>query len=341
MGAFTSLLDKKPYLLADGATGTSYFDMGLVAGDAPELWNVEHPQRVASLHAAFIAAGSDIILTNSFGGSRYRLMLHGEQDRVGELNTAAARIACAEAGRAARPVVVAGSMGPTGELFEPLGPLTFAAGRAAFAEQAQALAAGGAEVLWLETLSSSEELVAAVAGAAAVDLPIVATLSFDTHGSTMMGISPAELARICMQLDPFPVAIGTNCGVGPAEVVTAIMQIHALDASRVLVAKANCGVPEFRDGAIRYDGTPELMGRYACLARDVGARIIGGCCGTTPDHIRHMHAALRSTGPGGTPDLARIEAVLGKVSEGTRSRCYTDVLEQAVARPRRRRRARV
>ncbi|MDH3694473.1 MAG: betaine--homocysteine S-methyltransferase, partial [Gammaproteobacteria bacterium] len=292
---FVDLLNERPYLLADGATGTNYFNMGLVSGDAPELWNIDHPDRVASLHRSFLDAGSDIILTNTFGGSRYRLKLHNAQDRVHELNVAAAHISRQEADKEERPVIVAGSMGPTGELFEPVGELTFEEGKSAFAEQAAALAEGGVDVLWLETLSSIEELEAAVAGAATVELPMVSTLSFDTNGSTMMGITPVTLANICSQLTPAPVAYGTNCGVGPSEVAAAIIQIHADRAESILIAKANCGIPEFKDGAIRYSGTPELMADYACIVRDAGARIIGGCCGTTSEHVRRMREALDTT----------------------------------------------
>jgi len=337
---FTDLLNERPYLLADGATGTNYFNMGLVSGDAPELWNVDHPERVASLHRGFLDAGSDIILTNTFGGSSYRLKLHNAQDRVHELNVAAARIARQEAEKENRSVIVAGSIGPTGELFEPVGELNFDDGKNAFAEQAEALAEGGVDVLWLETLSSKEELEAAVAGAAMVSLPIVSTLSFDTNGSTMMGITPVTLANICVDLSPAPVAYGTNCGVGPSEVAAAIIQIHSDRAECILVAKANCGIPEFKDGAIRYDGTPELMADYACIVRDAGARIIGGCCGTTAEHIRTMRQALDETPPGPKPDIKMVEARLGKVTDGARSLCLHDVLEQAQPRRKNRRQRR-
>src|SRR6202048_2291981 len=141
----TSLLAQRPWLLADGATGSNLFDRGLQSGDAPERWNAEHPERIADLHRAFVEAGADIILTNSFGGTRHRLKLHKAEDRVAELNGKAARIARSEADRAGRVVLVAGSMGPTGEILEPLGPLSQDAARGAFAEQAAALAQGGAD----------------------------------------------------------------------------------------------------------------------------------------------------------------------------------------------------
>ena len=317
---FIQLLQHKPYLLADGAIGTNLFAMGLCSGDAPELWNSQYPDRVAKLHWRFIEAGSDIILTNSFGGNRYRLKLHQAQDRVAELNRTAARIARDTANAAHREVVVAGSIGPTGELFAPMGTLSFDEAKAAFTEQAAALADGGVDVLWLETLSSREEVEAAIAGAATTGLPIVCTLSFDTNGHTMMGVTPADLAKLCHQVSPHPAACGTNCGIGAPEVVAAILNMAKITApGDVLVAKANCGIPEFIDGTIHYSGTPELMADYARLARDAGARIIGGCCGTTPEHIQAMKTALEDHIPGARPDLETITARLGEISVGART----------------------
>ncbi len=193
--AFLDLLASRPWLLADGATGTNYFDMGLTSGDAPELWNFDHPDRVRRLHGQFVAAGADIILTNTFGGNRYRLKLHDAQNRVRDINVAAAQNARAEADAVVRPVIVAGSMGPTGEIFAPVGTLEHHDGVAAFAEQASALAEGGADVLWIETMSAEEELRAAVEGAGEAGLPIVTTMSFDTNGRTMMGITPGLFRR--------------------------------------------------------------------------------------------------------------------------------------------------
>ena len=314
------LLDERPWLLADGATGTNYFAVGLQTGDAPELWNLEHPERVAELHRAFIEAGSDIVLTNSFGGTANRLKLHQAEDRVAEINRAAAEIARAAADAAERPVVVAGSLGPTGDLFVPLGPLTMEDGIAAFTAQAQALAEGGADALWIETVSSTEELSAAVAGAGTTGLPILCTLSFDTNGRTMMGITPAELAGLARAAAPVPLGFGGNCGIGPAELLVALANMReAAGPEDILVAKSNCGVPEWRDGAIVYQGTPELMADYARTAVDIGARVIGGCCGTTPAHIRAMREALEGYEPGARPSIEAIEARFGAVSRGGRA----------------------
>ncbi len=313
------MLATRSHLLADGATGTNLFAMGLGPGDAPELWNVDHPDRIAELHQAFVDAGADLILTNSFGGNRHRLKLHKAEHRVRELNEAAARITRGIADQAGRDILVAGSIGPTGELFEPLGPLTASDGRDAFAEQAQALAAGGVDLLWIETMSSEDEVRAAVSGAATTGLPIICNVSFDTNGCTMMGITPAEHAKICGGIQPRLDGFGTNCGVGPAEAVACVLTMgEAATAGSVLVAKANCGIPEFVDGAIRYNGTPELMAEYARLARDAGARIIGGCCGTTAAHLQAMRQALDSYTPSSAPSLDTIEARLGPISRGAK-----------------------
>jgi len=317
---FTRLLATRPWLLADGATGSNLFDVGLMSGDAPELWNFEYPERIANLHRSFVEAGADIILTNSFGGTRYRLKLHKAEDQVAEVNLAAARIARAVADASGRDVAVAGSMGPTGEIMEPIGPLTFEQAKAAFAEQAKSLAEGGADVLWIETMSSTEEVRAAVAGAATAGLPIVCTLSFDTNGRTMMGISPSDFAALEKTLVPRLAACGTNCGVGASEVVACIHNLaEAAGPDVVLVAKGNCGIPQYVDGSIVYNGTPEIMAVYARMALDAGARIIGGCCGTSAKHLRAMRDALDAHVPAPSPELAAIVDQLGEVSTGARA----------------------
>ncbi len=308
------LLAHKPYLVADGAMGTNLFRLGLSSGDAPELWNLDQPGRVATVHREFVAAGSEILLTNSFGANRCRLALHGAQDRVPEVNRAAARIAREVVGGRDRRVLVAGSMGPTGEILEPLGSLAFAAAAAAFADQAQGLAEGGCDLLWIETMSSLDELEAALAGAARAGLPSIATMSFDTHGRTMMGVTPADALGFCRALSDRPVAFGANCGIGPAHLVWSIVGLAGAAAPEdLLVAKGNCGMPRFDDGAIVYDGTPEVMAEYACLARDAGASIIGGCCGTRPEHVRAMADALHTRPRGASPERDEIARRLGPI----------------------------
>lgn len=312
---FTEALASREWLLADGATGTNYFQMGLMSGDAPEMWNLEHPERVRSLHRRFIEAGADIVLTNSFGGNRHRLKLHNAQDRVREINLAAARNARAEADAAGRPVYVGGSIGPTGEIFQPVGAMSHEEGAAAFAEQAMALKEGGVDVLWIETMSSEEELRAAVEGAAKADLPIVTTMSFDTNGRTMMGITPKAFGALAASLETQPVAIGANCGVGASELVATVLGITAARPDANVVAKGNCGIPQYVDGHIHYTGTPELMADYARIALDAGAKIIGGCCGTSPEHLAAMRKSLDSYHKGTRPSLDLVEQRLGPVSE--------------------------
>ena len=332
---FTEALASRPWLLADGATGTNYFQMGLVSGDAPELWNFEHPDRVRSLHRRFIEAGADIVLSNSFGGSRYRLKLHNAQDQVREINIAAAKNARAEADAAHRPVYVGGSIGPTGEIFEPVGALSHEDGVAAFAEQAAALKEGDVDVLWIETMSSEEELRAAVEGAARTGLPIVTTMSFDTNGRTMMGITPAAFGALSASLSVAPVAIGANCGVGASELVATVLGITAARPEANVVAKGNCGIPQYIEGHIHYSGTPELMADYARLALDAGAKIIGGCCGTSPEHLAAMRHSLETYTRGARPSVETIETRLGPVSPLAKG--YDTAAAGAERRERRRR----
>ena len=321
MNTFEKLLQKHGTLLADGATGTNFFQMGLQSGDAPELWNVDYPERVAMHYQSFIDAGSDIVLTNTFGGSRYRLMLHQAEQRVHELNYAAVQILKQIVERHEREIIMAGSIGPTGEILAPLGNLQHEEAIAAFAEQALALEAGGADVLWVETMSSREEVECAVRGCQQTRLPIIFTMSFDSNGRTMMGVGAADMMQLNQQLDVH--ACGTNCGIGAAEVVATISNMRACnpepDKDIILVAKANCGIPEFIDGEIVYNGTPEIMARYAVLARNAGARIIGGCCGTTPEHVRAMRAALDKTPRGTPPSVAEIISELGDISAGAQA----------------------
>jgi methionine synthase I (cobalamin-dependent) len=313
---FPEALASRPWMLADGATGTNYFQMGLESGDAPEMWNFEHPDRVRSLHKQFIEAGADIVLTNTFGGNRHRLKLHDAQDQVHAVNVTAAKNARAEADAyEARQIFVAGSIGPTGEIFMPIGAFPYEEGVTAFAEQAMALKDGGVDVLWIETMSSEDELRAAVEGASQAGLPIVTTMSFDTNGRTMMGITPAAFGSLAAALPTQPVAIGANCGVGASELIATVLGITAARPDIAVVAKGNCGIPQYHDGHIHYTGTPELMADYARIAIDAGARIIGGCCGTSPEHLASMRHALEAHSKGARPTIELVEAKLGPVSE--------------------------
>ena len=311
----TELLSERRALLADGATGTNLFAAGLEAGEAPELWNTDAPEKIRALHDGFIASGSDLILTNSFGGTAQRLKLHNAQDRVYELNKRAAEIAREAADAADRPIIVAGSMGPTGELLEPVGALTHEEAVASFAEQARGLIDGGVDVLWAETISSEEEIRAIAEAAKLAGAPFCATLSFDSAGRTMMGVTSHGYAEIATSFDPAAVAIGANCGVGASDLLRTVLGITEAAPDAIVIAKANAGVPKYVDGHIHYDGTPELMARYAVMALRCGARIIGGCCGTTGEHLVQMRAALDSAeAEGPRPALEEIAAELGAFS---------------------------
>src|SRR4029079_8789134 len=290
--SLADLLSSGRTLLADGATGTNYFERGLGAGDPPEFWNLEQPEKVRTLHQQFVEAGADIILTNTFGCNRQRLKLHGFQDRVYELARRAAEIAREVADAAPRPVVVAGSMGPTGELVEPLGQLTDDAAIESFAELARGLKDGGADIAWIETMSAKEEIRAAASGALLAGLPYTATCSFDTAGRTMMGWLPGDLPRVFDGLAEPPVAIGANCGVGASDTLVSLLAMTERDVDTYLISKGNCGVPYFEGTEAVYTGTPELMGKYTQLAVKAGARIVGGCCGTSPTHLAAMRRSL-------------------------------------------------
>lgn len=312
-----ALLAEGRVVLADGATGTNYFRMGLEAGEPPELWSVEHPERVQELHRAFVEAGADLILTNTFGGNRHRLKLHRAEDRVIELNQRAAELAREVADAAPRPVVVAGSVGPTGELFAPLGALTDDEAIATFTEQITGLAAGGADVAWIETMSAPEELRAAALAAIAVGMPYTATGSFDTAGRTMMGLHPESFADVFAGLAPPPLALGANCGVGASDILVTLLAMADAHGARPLISKGNCGVPQFHGSEIVYSGTPDLMAEYARMAVDGGAAIVGGCCGTSPEHLRAMRAALDKHTAAAPPTTPEIIERIGPLANST------------------------
>ncbi|HUD24295.1 MAG TPA: betaine--homocysteine S-methyltransferase [Burkholderiaceae bacterium] len=316
------LLARKPVVFADGGTGTNLFEAGLANGASCELWNVDRPEVVRTLQGRFVDAGADILLTNTFGANRFRFKLHALEDRVHELNVVAARLTRGVADAAGRPVVVAGDIGPTGELIAPLGEQSAEAVEAAFYEQAIALKEGGADIAWIETMFADSELEAAVRAVQRAGLPYVATMSFDSGGRTMMGIKPVDAMRRACQFEVAPLAFGANCGIGPAQLLDSILGL-AEGAVKPLpiVAKGNCGLPVMGDdGQVRYDGTPEIMANYACLARDAGARIIGGCCGTKPVHLEAMVKAVSERPRGPLPAPADIERVIGPIRRVTSRR---------------------
>ncbi|MBW7885009.1 MAG: betaine--homocysteine S-methyltransferase [Caldilineaceae bacterium] len=318
MNVLLDFLQEQEVLVLDGAMGTQLFARGLTSGGSPEEWNVLYPERIQAVHQDYVDAGSQIILTNSFGGTRYRLKLHNLQDRVGELNRAAAQNARAVASRAHQRVLVAGSMGPTGELLEPMGNMTYAKCRDAFAEQAMGLVEGGADILWIETMSDLNEVRAAVEGArrASPDIPICATLSFDTRGRTMMGVTGEQVVEELAGLGL--TAMGANCGNNLPDTEAALAAMHAAAPDVVLIAKANAGIPRYEGDTLVYDGTPDVMGAYADRVRRAGVRLIGACCGSTPAHIRTMRLVLDGEMP--VPDVAVAERPGRTAPENARAR---------------------
>jgi len=312
---FDRLFAQKDVLVADGAMGTNLFELGLADGASSELWNLQFPERVLGVHRSFVNAGADIILSNTFGANRFRLDLHNLTGRVRELNMAGAEIARRASEQSGRQMLVAGSIGPTGDVMAPLGTRTVAEAEEAFHEQADALKEGGVDVAWIETMYSNEELCAAVAGVSRAGLPYVATMNFDTGGCTMMGVRPDDAMRKVSSLECKPLAFGANCGVGPAQLIDSVLGVaSAAEEGDRIVAKANCGLPEIgKDMKARYNGTPAMMAIYACMARAAGASIIGGCCGTRAEHIQAMAAALAGTSRGPAPTYGEIEASLGPV----------------------------
>jgi len=313
----TKLLQEKDFILGDGAMGTNLFDLGLANGEPGELWNLNEPHKIAQIYQGFVDAGSEIILTNTFGANKYRFMLHSDPAFVQDVNITAARIARDVVKGCGRPVIIAGSMGPTGEMPEPYGDRSKADIEEAFYEQAMALKQGGVDIIWIETMFFEDEIDAAAKAVERAGLAYVQTMTFDTNGCTMMGLKPQNAPQLKRDRGWNSIAFGANCGVGPSQLVDTIIGISEnSNDGDVIVAKANCGIPQMgADMKIAYDGTPEIMADYACMARDAGARIIGGCCGTKPVHIKAMREALDTRPRGDKPDHEQIQEVLGNVTK--------------------------
>ncbi len=291
MNIIDELIAERHTLMIDGAMGTELFSRGLTAGDPPELWNLERPDKIRDIHQNYVNAGSDIFLTNSFGGTAFRLKLHKLEGQVFELNKAAAMVGRQVADESERRVIVAGSMGPSGELLEPMGEMTPESASDAFAAQAEGLAAGGADILWIETMSSLDEIEAAVEGARrATDLPVTATLSYDTAGRTMMGVTGAEAAERLTALGL--AAVGANCGNNVADTEAAVREIKAVAGETPVIVKANAGVPEFKGDSLVYSGSAQVMGAHVKRMMAEGIQIIGGCCGTSTEHLIYMRGVI-------------------------------------------------
>jgi 5-methyltetrahydrofolate--homocysteine methyltransferase len=288
MPSFTDLLASRPVLLADGATGTNYQNMGIEPGVAPEEWVFDAPDNVRALHRRFLDAGSDLVLTCTFGATTPRLADSPLAGRAREVNVRAAEVAREAAGD---DRLVAGSLGPTGQLPEPYGLLTRELAVDAYAEQARALTDGGVDLLVLETFFALEEALWAIEGVQSVsDLPLVMSFSFDQGTHTMMGLSPAEVVAA---VEPLGVAaLGANCGRSLADTDAIVDQFVAAAPELPLWIKPNAGVPHIVGDTVVYDADPEMLAEHVRTYADKGARIVGGCCGSTPEHIAAIAAAL-------------------------------------------------
>jgi 5-methyltetrahydrofolate--homocysteine methyltransferase len=293
MDKLIQFLNNHSLVLGDGAMGTMLQAAGLTTGGAPEEWNVTRPEALTAIYQGYVDAGSQIITTNSFGGTRFRLGRENLEAHVHEFNLAAARLARAVADAADHEVLVAGDIGPSGEIMAPLGTLTPEDAQAAFAEQAAALAEGGADFFLIETMSALDEVEAAIAGIRSVsDLPIAATMTFDTRFRTMMGVKPVQALEALYGWGIR--VIGANCGNGPDEIERVVGEMVAAKPADVyLIAQSNAGLPKYEQKKIHYDGTPEVMAGYALKMKALGVSYIGACCGSTPAHIAAMREALR------------------------------------------------
>ena len=291
MNRLAARLGTQPPVLLDGGMGTLLQDAGLEDGAPGEVWNLENRAAVRTAHAAYAEAGARILTTNTFGGTRPRLEMHGLGDRVGDVNRAAAQIARSVADE--RGLLVAGGVGPTGELLAPLGSLTCEDAHKFFAEQLVALVDGGIDLVLVETMSDLGEAEAALAAAREVvpHLPVAVTMSFDTNMRTMMGVRPADaVAHLAAEGAD---AVGANCGRGPAEMLTiAAEMVRARAGDVLLIAQSNAGLPQVVGDHFEYDATADDLAACAGRLAELGIDLIGGCCGSTPAHIAAMEAVL-------------------------------------------------
>ena len=301
---WTALLADHRAILADGAMGTMLFSAGLQFGDPPEVWNLSHPDVVRRIHRGYLEAGSQILMTNTFGGNRLRLGLHNLESRVVELNQTAALLLRGEVDAAGRHALVAGDIGPTGAIMAPTGTLAYDEAVDTFAEQATGLVAGGVDLIWVETMSDLMEIRAAIEGVRRVapTIPLITTMTFDTRGHTMMGVSPEQAVKALTAWGAD--AVGGNCGNGPDELLAVIERMHAAAPDAVLVGKSNAGMPELVDMQAVYRSDPDTMATAAAAMLEAGATIIGGCCGTTPIHLAAMARLTTDAASRGAPGSA-------------------------------------
>lgn len=292
MRDFLIMVNERTVVL-DGAMGTELDELGMPAGYCRELWNVEQPEKVREIHRAYIDAGSDAVLTNTFGGNRLKLAAYDLSDRAHELNAQAAKIARLEAGD---DRFVLGDIGPTGLFMEPLGTTSYDEFYEAFAEQVSAFVAGGADAVIVETMSAVEEAVAAVRAAKGTcSLPVLALMGFnrDADGEGFHTVMGVDIERAVNELSEAGAdVIGTNCWNSVGEMCEIVRRMKRF-TEKPVVAEPNAGQPKLVDGKTVFDETPEMMADGVENLVGAGARIIGGCCGTTPEHIRLMASRAR------------------------------------------------
>lgn len=326
MPNFKQRLSEPGIIIMDGATGTQLQQLGLPAGMAPELWNLQNPEAVKKHYRAYVEAGSDVILTNTFGGTRPRMDMEQSGHLTHEANVAAAALAREVAGNS---VLVLGSIGPTGLLMEPMGDLTYDKAVTFFAEQAAALAEGGTDGIHIETMSDLQEVTAAIAGAQqATNLPVSATMSFDMHGRTMMGVKPEDAIKALLETGV--VAAGVNCGRTLEENLAALKAMRAVAPHATLIAKPNAGLPRMEDTTeVVYDVTPEIMAEYALKFAAQHVKMFGGCCGSTPDHIRAVKEALKGFEPPPLEEVMAQHRAGQNGKQGNRRRRRTSRRERA------------
>jgi 5-methyltetrahydrofolate--homocysteine methyltransferase len=277
-------------ILSDGAMGTELQKRGMPTGVCPEEYNITHPEMVQGIYRDYYAAGSDLVETNTFGANRSRLTLHNFENRVGEFCKASAQLArkvCPEG------KFVAGSMGPTGDIIEPLGPRTVQEAYDIFAEQAEALAEGGVDVLFVETMMAPEEAEIAVQAAKAkTNLPVVATMTFELGKAGLRTMWGVDVQSAVERLTAAGAdVIGANCGRGFDDMIAIVQEMRPL-TTKPIIAQSNAGIPEWSDGVLVYKETPAIIQPKVEKLLQLGVNIIGGCCGTGPAHIKMMRERL-------------------------------------------------
>lgn len=291
MNKFLERLHSSKVLVADGATGTNLQKMGLQPGLAPEDLVIDQPDLILKLATAFASAGADILLTCTFGGTRLRMKESNYAQRVSEVNTRAVELT-QQAASTGTEILVAGSIGPTGLLMKPFGPLSPEEAIAAFTEQVQGLVAGGVDLLVIETMFAFDEADAAYKAARTVtDLPIVVSFSYDRGVRTMMGVKPVEMIKRYKQMGA--ALVGANCGTSLENMEKVEQEYAAAEPGFPLWIKPNAGLPRMLDGNTVYDVSPGQMGEFAKKYAALGAHVVGGCCGNTPEHIAAIAKAFK------------------------------------------------